>query len=53
MKKLLCILVMGITILFLLSFIPNNTKNNDVPLVGSDNFALTVPAAPPKTPPRK
>jgi hypothetical protein len=53
MKKILSLLVIGLAILFLLSFIPSNTLDQDISLGGGDNFALTVPAAPPKTPPRK
>ena len=53
MKKILSILVIGLVILFIMSFIPSNTLDQDVSLGSSDNFALTVPAAPPKTPPKK
>jgi len=53
MKKVLSILIIGLAILFILSFIPSNTVNQDVSIVSNDNFALTIPAAPPKTPPRK
>ena len=53
MKKLLSILVIGLTVLFLLSFIPSNTMDEDATLGSNDSFALTVAAKPPKTPPRK
>jgi hypothetical protein len=53
MKKVLSLLVIGLAILFLLSFLPSNTLDHEI-TVGSDNGYLTlVPAAPPKTPPIK
>jgi hypothetical protein len=52
MKKILSILVIGITVLYLLSFLPTNSAvNNDV-LENGDNYAISVPAKPP-TPPKK
>ena len=53
MKKVLSILVIGVVILFLLSFVRSSTLNQDVSLTSSNDFALTVPAAPPKSPPIK
>ena len=53
MKKVLSILVIGLAILFLLSFIPSNTLESDNLLGSDDSFALTLPAKPPKLPPTK
>ena len=53
MKKILSILIIGLTILFLLSFIPTNTLDQEVSVGGDDGYLTLVPAAPPKTPPKK
>jgi len=51
MKKVLSILVIGLTILFLLSFIPSNTLDQEVSITGDDGYLTLVPAKPPKTKP--
>ena len=53
MKKIISILVIGITILFLLSFIPSNTIDQDASLGSDDGYLTLVPAKPPKMPPGK
>jgi hypothetical protein len=50
MKRILSILIIGLAILFLLSFIPSNTLINDNLLGSEDSYAITVPAKPPKPP---
>lgn len=50
MKKVLSILIIGVAILFLLSFIPSNTTVSDKLIGDGDSYALTVPAKPPKPP---
>jgi len=53
MKKILSILLIGLSILLLLSFMPSNTINNDVSMGSDDGYLTLVPAKPPKTPPTK
>jgi hypothetical protein len=54
MKKILSILVIGLTILFILSFIPSTTLDQEVSVGSDDGYLTLVPAAPPKmTPPTK
>ena len=53
MKKVLSIVVIGLVILFLLSFVPSNTVNDESSFVNDDNYLTLVPAKPPKTPPVK
>jgi hypothetical protein len=52
MKKLLSILVIGLTVLYLLSFLPTNSIVNEDILNNGDDYAISVPAKPP-TPPKK
>jgi len=53
MKKVLSILVIGLAILLLLSFMPSNTLDNETS-AGTDSGYLTlVPAKPPASPPKK
>jgi len=51
MKKVLSILVIGLTILFFLSFIPSNTIDQEVSIGSDDGYLTLVPAKPPKTKP--
>ena len=53
MKKVLSILVIGLTILFLLAFIPSNTLDQQAAVGSDDEYLTLVPAKPPKTPPTK
>jgi hypothetical protein len=53
MKKILSLVLIGLAILLLLSFIPSKTIENDITLVSDDAYLTLVPAAPPKTPPIK
>jgi hypothetical protein len=50
MKKVLTVLVVGLAILFLLSFVPSNTLVSENLLGNGDSYAITVPAKPPKPP---
>jgi hypothetical protein len=50
MKKLLILLVLGLTILLFLSFIPSNTIVDNNVLGNGDSYAISVPAKPPKPP---
>lgn len=52
MKKVLTGLVIGLVVLFLLSFVPSNTIVDDSLIEDGDSYALTVPAKPPKPPQR-
>jgi hypothetical protein len=53
MKKIIGLLIVGLTVLLLLSFMPSNTLNQEI-TSGSDNSYLTlVPAKPPVRPPQK
>ena len=53
MKKVLSILVIGIVILFLLSFVPSNVLDQEASITNNDGYLTLVPAAPPTRPPIK
>ena len=53
MKKILSILVIGLAILLLLSFMPSNTLDNEISMGSDDGYLTLVPAKPPQTPPKK
>jgi len=53
MKKVLTVLVVGLSILLLLSFMPSNTLDNEISLGSDDGYLTLVPAKPPQTPPKK
>jgi len=53
MKKVLSILAIGLTILFILSFIPSNTQDQEISLKNNSGYLTLVPAAPPSRPPVK
>jgi hypothetical protein len=50
MKKLLILIVLGLTMLLLLTFVPSNTLVDDNILGSGDSYAISVPAKPPKPP---
>jgi len=52
MKKIISILVLGLALFLLLSYFPSNTFVNDNTLGEGDNYAISVPAKPPKPPER-
>jgi hypothetical protein len=52
MKKILSILIIGLSILLLLSFMPTNTLDNIVVDENQENYLTLVPAVPAK-PPKK
>ena len=52
MKKIISILVLGLALFLLLSYFPSNTLVSDNALGDGDNYAISVPAKPPKPPER-
>ena len=53
MKKILSILLIGLAILLLLSFMPSNTLDQNTSMGDDDGYLTLVPAKPPKTPPKR
>ena len=53
MKKVLTVLVVGLSILLLLSFMPSNTLASEISLGSDDGYLTLVPAKPPQNPPKK
>jgi hypothetical protein len=53
MKKLLIGLVLGLSILLLLSFMPSNTLDQEIVNGGDSSYLTLVPAKPPSRPPQK
>jgi len=51
-NKKITLIVLGLAILLLLSFLPSNTSYSENVLGTSDNYAISVPAKPPKPPER-
>jgi len=52
MKKLLSVLIIGMAILLLLSFMPSNTVDQSTSNASGDSYLTMVPAKPPKPPQR-
>jgi len=52
MKKLLSVLIIGMAILLLLSFMPSNTIDQSTSNTSGDSYLTMVPAKPPKPPQR-
>ena len=53
MKKILSMLIIGLAILLLLSFLPSNTLDNEISAGSDDGYLTLVPAKPPSNPPKK
>jgi len=52
MKKILSVLIIGLAILLLLSFMPSNTVDQSASNANGDSYLTMVPAKPPKPPQR-
>ena len=53
MKKLMCILIIGLGVLLLLSFMPSNILQEEISSGGDSSYLTLVPAKPPARPPKK
>jgi len=52
MKKMLTVVVIGLALLLLLSFMPSNTIDQSTSNASGDSYLTMVPAKPPKPPQR-
>jgi hypothetical protein len=53
MKKIMSILIVGLGILLLLSFMPSNVLQEELSSGGDSSYLTLVPAKPPSKPPKK